>query len=92
MVSMTLASLGWGTWWMVLFSRRLFDYTPALAIPGTVSTIFAVLGLLVAVWCFRARRSWMFFVMIPMLANLSLLAMPWLAAELTGAHSNTTMP
>ncbi len=79
---MTFASLGWGTWWLVLFARHFFDWSPAPSVPSTISSLFAVLGLLVAVWCFRARRSWMLFVMIPFLANASLLAMPWLAGEI----------
>jgi hypothetical protein len=82
MTSMTLASLGWGTWWVLLVSRKVFGYTPALLLPGVVSTSFAVVGLLVALLSFRARRSWMLFVMIPFLANITLLAMPWLASEL----------
>ena len=86
MLSMTLASLGWGTWWVMLFLRKLApNLTPGLAVPSTISTVFAVLGLGVAVWTFRARRSWMLFVMVPLLANVSLLCMPWLAAELTGS-------
>ena len=81
---MTLASLGWGTWWTLLLLRRAFGITPDLGLASTVSTVFAVAGLLVAVWCFRARRSWMLFVMIPFLANLALLFMPWLAQEVAG--------
>jgi hypothetical protein len=83
MASMTLASLGWGTWWVLLFLRRFFGYSPGLFLPSVVSTVFATLGLGLAVWCFRAQRSWLLFVMIPFLANLSLLFMPWLAEELT---------
>ena len=84
MLSMSLASLGWGTWWVLLFVRKLFGVRPAsLEIPGLVSTTFAILGLLVAFWCLRARRSWLLFVMIPVLANGSLLFVPWLADELT---------
>ena len=84
MLSMTLASLGWGTWWSLLFLRKLApDYTPGLLVPSTISTLFAIFGLLVAVLTFRARRSWMLFVTVPLLANTSLFFMPWLAAELS---------
>ena len=82
MLSMTLASLGWGTWWVLLFSRRFLGHTPSLGIPSAVSSAFAIAGLVVAFWCLRARRSWLLFVMIPFLANLALLFMPWLAEEL----------
>jgi hypothetical protein len=87
MLSMTLASLGWGTWWVVLLLRRMFDLTPGLTVPSFVSSVFAVAGLAVAVWCLRARRSWLLFVMIPFLANLALLFMPWLAQELLAGKS-----
>ena len=82
---MTLASLGWGTWWIVLFLRKLApDIAPGILVPSVISTVFAVLGLSVAVLTFRARRSWMLFVTIPLVANVSLLCIPWLAGELWG--------
>lgn len=85
MLSMTLASCGWGTWWVLLFVEKLFGWRPeSLVVPGAISTVFAVAGLAVAVWCFRARRSWLLFVMIPVIANASLLFVPWLAEELAG--------
>ena len=80
---MTLASLGWGTWWVILFLRRFApDLTIGLAIPGAISTTFAILGFLVAVLTLRAKRSWLFFAHIPLMANASLFAMPWLAREM----------
>ena len=83
MLSMTCASLGWGTWWVLLVVKKLFDVTPNLLVPSVFSGVFAILGLFVAVVTLRARRSWLLFATIPLLANGSLLAMPWLAAELT---------
>jgi len=83
MLSMTCASLGWGTWWLLLLAKKLAEDDPGIFLPGVVSTVFAVLGLGVALLTLRARRSWMLFALIPLLANASLLAMPWLAAELT---------
>lgn len=82
---MTLASFGWGTWWVLLLVEKLFGLRPdSLVVPGFISSAFAVAGLAVAVWCFRARRSWMMFVMVPLFANLSLFFVPWLAEELAG--------
>jgi len=82
MLSMTLSSLGWGTWWVVLFLRRFLpELEFGLRWPGIVSTVFAGAGLLVALFAVRATRSWMLFVAIPLLANGSLLLVPWLAAE-----------
>jgi hypothetical protein len=83
MLSMTFASLGWGTWWLLLLGKKLAEDDPGIFLPSVVSTVFAVLGLGVALLTLRARRAWMLFALIPMLANASLLAMPWLAAELT---------
>jgi len=83
MLSMTLASLGWGCWWTVLFLRR---FVPALdpgnVVPGTLATAFAVVGFLLAIVTVRARRSWLLLTLVPLGANGSLLVMPWLAEEL----------
>jgi len=86
MTSMTLASLGWGTWWVLLFLHR---FRPAWVpegpgVPGLISTTFAIAGLLVALFTLRAQRSWLYFVMIPLMANASLLFVPLLASELFG--------
>ena len=35
-----------------------------------------------AVLTLRAKRSWLFFAHIPLMANASLFAMPWLAREM----------
>lgn len=83
MLSMTLASLGWGTWWILLFVKKLAGVSPGLLVPSVFSTVFAIMGLGIALLTLRARRSWLLFSLIPLLANASLLAMPWLAVELT---------
>lgn len=83
---MTLASLGWGTWWVMLFLHRFAPAAaPGLTVPAVISTVFATLGLAAALLSLRARRAWLFFLMIPLLANSSLLLMPWLAEEITAA-------
>lgn len=83
MLSMTLASFGWGTWWILLFVRRLAPGVEVgLTLPSVVSTVFALLGLGVAVLTIRAKKSWLIFTAVPLLANTSLLLMPWLAAAL----------
>ena len=86
MLSMTFASLGWGTWWILLFVKKLAGVSPGLLIPSIISTVFAIAGLLVAVVTIRARRAWLLFVTIPVLANASLLFLPWLAAEVTSKN------
>jgi ABC-type branched-subunit amino acid transport system permease subunit len=81
---MILATLGWGTWWLVLLVRHFAPerHVP-LALPAVVSTVAAVLGLVIAVLTLRARRAWIAFALVPLFANGSLLDMPWLAEEFT---------
>lgn len=81
-LAMILATLGWGTWWCVLLVHRLDPGREIpLALPAAVSTVFAVLGLVVALLTLRARRAWVLFALFPLFANGSLLLMPWLAGE-----------
>jgi hypothetical protein len=85
MHSMVLATLGWGTWWVVFFLRRLAPgLVPPLGVVGTISLLFAIPGLIIALLTFRARTSWLIFAHVPLFANASLLVMPWLEAELWG--------
>jgi hypothetical protein len=84
-LSMTLATLGWGTWWCLLFLHRLVpDWRVPLAIPSAVSTAFALAGLAIAILTLRARRAWILFALVPLFANSSLLLVPWLASEWAG--------
>lgn len=79
---MTFASLGWGTWWVLLVVHRIRGEMPDLVLPELISCSFAVIGLVLAFWCLRGRRSWLMFVMVPVLANGSLLMMPGLAYDI----------
>jgi hypothetical protein len=82
-LSMILATLGWGTWWCVLFLHRLApERAIPLALPAVVSTTAAVLGLAIALLTLRARRAWILFALVPLFANGSLLLVPWLANDL----------
>jgi len=84
-LAMMFATLGWGTWWCVLLVHRLDPERPlALSLPATLSTVAALLGLLVALLTLRARRSWILFALVPLFANGSLLLVPWLAEEWRG--------
>ena len=94
MVSMTLASLGWGVWWITAFLMR---FAPSIApsVEGaiTVSCIFASVGFLVALCTIRARLSWILITLVPLCANASLLLLPLavhalrvIRAEPQGAH------
>ena len=79
---MSFATLGWGTWWLALLVRTVVpDWRFGLGVPGTLGCVFAVLGLAVAVFTVRAKRSWLLFTLIPLFANGSLLFVPWLASR-----------
>jgi hypothetical protein len=81
MLAMTLATLGWGTWWVALFLHHV-GVEIVLDVPSVVSVVFALAGLGVALLTLRARRSWIVFTLVPLFANASLLLVPWLAGEL----------
>jgi hypothetical protein len=84
-LSMILATLGWGTWWCVLFLHRFAPRVEVpLLLPSIASTLLAATGLVIAVLTLRARRAWILFALAPLFANASLLLVPWLAGELGG--------
>lgn len=78
---MTMATLGWGTWWTALFVHHWVPGRFELGLPSAISAVFAVLGLFQVLLCVRAKRSWLLLTLIPLFANLSLLFVPWLARE-----------
>jgi hypothetical protein len=83
MASMSLASLGWGSWWITVFLMRYAPaHAPSLAATSWFAGVFAGFGLLAAIWSIRARRTWLLFTTIPMLANGSLFLVPWLIETL----------
>lgn len=84
MVSMSLATFGWAAWWLALIGAKLAPGSAeGLAVAaGFVSGVLALFGLMIAALTLRARRTWILFVLVPLFANASLLAMPWLASEL----------
>jgi hypothetical protein len=88
MLSMCLASLAWGSWWITVFLMR---YAPGAA-PRLTTTewfagTFAAFGLLVALFTIRARRTWLLFTLVPLLANASLFLVPWLIETLRATRS-----
>ena len=77
MLSMTLASLGWGAWWVtVILTRFAPEVAPGLRTTSIVSCSFAAAGFLVALWTVRARLAWLLVTLVPLLANASLLLVP----------------
>jgi hypothetical protein len=80
MRSMALASAGWMAWWIYLLATHFAPQrAPSFWVLTAITTLFAAPGLLLALWCMRTRAAWMFFASLAIVANASLLVMPWIA-------------
>jgi hypothetical protein len=74
---MTLATAGWGAWWIgFLLWRVAPGHAPAPWGIYAISTSLGLAGLVAAVLCVRAAPAWLLLTCIPFFANLSLLLMP----------------
>ncbi len=83
MVAMTLATLGWGVWWISLLLLRFWPaYAPSLTTTQSLGFLFAGPGSLAGLLCLRARKSWVLLAGVALFANGSLFLMPSLAGEL----------
>lgn len=80
-LSMILASLGWGAWWAALFLAKFTALEVSVLWVEVVAALFGVPGLLVAVFTIRAQKAWLVFVSVPLFANLGLLLLPWVLPE-----------
>ncbi len=77
MASMILASCGWGIWWLALIAVQIWPkWSPSTDVLWWGSCCFALPGLGLALFSFRAHRIWLLLVTVPVLANLSLLTLP----------------
>ena len=83
MLSMTLASLGWGAWWLaVALARFAPDFAPGIVITQAVADGFAIAGLLAGLFTLRAKLAWILITGIPICANAALIVFPFLLPEL----------
>jgi hypothetical protein len=83
MYSMTLASLGWGCWWLALLLRRVAPgFAPGFLLTGWAAGVLAALGLLAALLTVRATKAWLLFSAVAIFANAALLFLPWTVPEL----------
>ena len=84
MLSMTCATFAWGCWWIDLVMARFVpDVLPSVALVATVASLFAGVGLIAGFLCLRGRnRLWLAIACIPILANASLLATPFLLGDM----------
>lgn len=85
---MGLASAGWGCWWLELVAWRFFPaFAPSLAVVGWLAGAFAVAGVVAALLALRGRNVvWLAIAMVPLAANVSLLAVPFLLPDDFGAR------
>ncbi len=81
--SMCMASLGWGIWWISLLLVRFAPaFAPDFRASCWIAGCFAAVGFLAALWGFRAKLDWILFLLVPLFANASLLAVPWVVKSL----------
>ena len=85
---MILATLGWGCWWVhALLWRLVPGLCPPWWLTATAATAIGVLGVVLALLTVRLQRSWLVFVLVPLFANASLVAMPLLAIDFPATRS-----
>jgi len=79
MGAMICASLAWGVWWVALaLSHWMPEWLPSLKLLGVLSSLPALVGLLLAIVTIRARDIWIALASIPITANGAVLTLPWL--------------
>lgn len=80
---MVLAAFGWGVVWVHLLLMRFAPgLTPPPILTSALGIGFGVAGLGMAVLTVRAQKAWLLFVLVPLIANASLLLLPAVLWEL----------
>lgn len=80
---MSMATLGWAIVWLDLALVRLApSIAPALPVAAWIAFTFGVVGFAAAMWGIRARLAWLLVLLVPVLANGTLLAAPWVLSAL----------
>lgn len=75
--SMVFATIGWAVWWLAAALLRFApEWAPGFLTVSITASVFAVPGLLLAIFSFRGRQSWMLLAFVPLFANGALLALP----------------
>lgn len=76
---MTLATASLAIWGAtVVWMRADRHSAPSLELAFLVSSLFSLPGLLLGLLTIRAKRSWLWFAMVPIAFNTMLLVLPWL--------------
>lgn len=80
---MTLASLGWGCWWLaVALAKFAPDLAPGITVTQVMADVFAIAGLLCGLFTLRAKLAWILITGIPICANLALIVFPFMLPKL----------
>ncbi|MCB9904478.1 MAG: hypothetical protein H6831_08735 [Planctomycetes bacterium] len=83
MLSMTLASLGWGCWWLaVALAKFAPDLAPGIVVTQVMADLFAIAGLLCGLFTLRAKLAWILITGVPICANLALIVFPFMLPKL----------
>jgi hypothetical protein len=86
MLSMTMATLGWGTWWLAVVLWELAPaWAPSLEVTLGVACAFAVVGCGFWLFSLRAKLAWVLITVVPLFANASLLVLPLFLEDLRAA-------
>ena len=76
MLSMTLATIGWGMIWVSLVLRRWAPgWAPSAEISYGLAFSFAAAGLCVGLFSLRAKLAWILITLPALFANVSLLSL-----------------
>ncbi len=79
---MTLATLGWGVWWVsVLLHKFVPGLSPGLGATYVVTCALAGVGFCLAFFTLRARLIWVLLAGVPLFANGTLLMLPVLLGD-----------
>lgn len=82
MNAMTLATLGWGVWWVSILLHKLVPgLSPGLGATYVVTCTVAGAGLVLALFTVRARLIWVLLAGVPIFANGTLLMLPILLGD-----------
>jgi len=83
MLSMSLATLGWGAWWIAaILWKTAPSFGPDLAVVNWIARGFALGGFVAALLAVRARRAWLLITLLPLLANVGLFFVPFVLETL----------
>lgn len=76
---MSLATLGWGVWWAaVALHRAAPELAPGAGVTYAVAGTLGGVGLAAALFTVRGQPFWLVLTLLPLFANATLLALPWL--------------